>query len=229
MAARQPKDSDGDIPLFGPRLPLEVVPLILLPVIMVVAPLVPPVPTPDSDSDNEGRYRDIDDTVIEVGKPMQEARPSAMQVTNAHADRSANLSCSLKFQPTIEWMVLYFCRLDEQVLQLLRAKLRSLELNHLTPINDSSVVPVIRAAMYSRLSIVDCCGTNLAIFPNDVPTSSTDIGQFSALYHCANHQIYPQFFGHFYRINTALVRHFYRINTAFILNQYCITTTFLLH
>ncbi len=125
MAARPPvEDSDDDEPLFGPRPLQEVVPLTTLPVIMVVAPPVPPVPPPDSDS-----YRDIDDAAIEVGEPMQEARPSAMQVKSAHADRSSNLSCSLKFQPTIEWIVLYLCRLEEQVLQLLRAKIRSLELN----------------------------------------------------------------------------------------------------
>ena len=107
MAERPPEDSDDDVQLFGPRPPPEVVPLTTLPVIMVVAPPVPPIPPPDSDSDDEDRYKDIDDAAIEVGEPMQEARPSAMQVTSAHADRSANLSCSLKFQPTIEWMVLY--------------------------------------------------------------------------------------------------------------------------
>jgi hypothetical protein len=76
---------------------------------------------------------------------------------------AANLSCSLKFQPTNEWMVFYLCRLEEQVLQLLRAKIRSLELNNSTPIYDSNVARVIRAATYWTLSIVDCCGTNLSI------------------------------------------------------------------
>ena len=56
MPARQPvEDSDDNLPLFGPRPPLEVVPLTTLPVIMVVAPPVPTVTPPDSDSDDEDR------------------------------------------------------------------------------------------------------------------------------------------------------------------------------
>jgi len=100
MAAR-PVDWDDDIPLFRPRPPPEVVPLTTLPVIIIVAPPVPPVPPPDSDSDDEDRYRDIDGGAIGVDEEMENANPNSMQVTSSHAERSDNLSCSLKFQPTL--------------------------------------------------------------------------------------------------------------------------------
>ncbi len=84
--------------------PTEVVPITTLPVIIVVAP---PVPPSDIDSDDKDGYRDIDGAATGVDEKMEKANPNNMQVTSSHPERSANLSCSLKFQPTIELMVFY--------------------------------------------------------------------------------------------------------------------------